>query len=113
MKKLFFIFIILVFLFILVNLSYINESIEVHKISVRGKVNNPKFVEYVQNTAEIRTRGCTAGAKIISLKCNNFLSTWALGRYSRHIDEEIFQQKLEHSNNVLKKISDYSIIYEK
>lgn len=95
------IFAFILFIWYLLNLSEISEMNEVHKISHQKSVGfelselqNNKLENYIKDMYEIKLRGCSIGARIISLKCGftDSVSKYALGKYDDHVNSEVFKE---------------------
>ena len=103
------VFAVILFIWFLINSEEISEMNEVHKISHQKSVGmviseeqNTKLENYIKDIYEIKLRGCTFGAKILSIKCTftDNVSKYALGRYDDYISSEVFKEK--HKLNKLK-----------
>lgn len=94
--------IFLMFIYYIINIDEIKEMEEVHSISHKksvGLILNQKeevqLENYIKDIAEIKIRGCTVGAKMLSIKCafTDNVSKHALGRYNDTLNSIIWNEK--------------------
>lgn len=80
-------------IYVFLNLPYVIHSIKISKLIRQGIYNTPEVKEYMQDTAEVRVRGCTVFSKVMFLYCSDAISNWALGSFGHLIDEQINSAK--------------------
>lgn len=94
--------IFLLFVYYLINIDEIKEMEEVHRISHKksvGLILNQKeevqLENYIKDIAEIKIRGCTVDAKMLSIKCafTDNVSKHALGIYNDTLNSIIWNEK--------------------
>ena len=94
--------IFLMFIYYIINIDEIKEMEEVHRISHKksvGLILNQKeelqLENYTKEIFEIKTRGCSFGSKLISIKCafTDNVSKHALGRYNNTLNSIIWNEK--------------------
>lgn len=78
-KKILYYTLLVFLLYFAFNFSYLIKSKKIHDMVLRQDISNKEMEAYIKETASIRIRGCTLPAKIISLSCNELISSWALG----------------------------------
>lgn len=93
-KQIAFIISAIIVVYLAINLNFLIASKRIHDLVLINDVNNLEFKNYIQNIASEKIRGCTTGAKIISLGCHDFIFKWSLGEENfNHLQTLILQKQ--------------------
>ena len=100
-------FAVVILVYFTINASYISYSCKVHKLIENKKPENPLVINYIKDTYEYRVRECEIGSKILFLECTEGLSSWALGRYSDNINQDIASYRFKEMNSRLDRMGEF------